>query len=505
MRNSAARQGIVNGRVPRTPQAFTILSRAASLLPNGFSANSAAVLLGSKLFLNSQDGKYYIPYGDGQHFGLAQASSQDGPWTDLGYPAGLPGAATIQQHRVLLTPDNKWSWYTIQSSVPVLYQTAASAAINSTYTQTGGNLIALGTAGAWDAGRISEPYVFQLATTVVAIGTAGTWCMLYMGEDSPATGEQGGLAISSGDHTGPYTKYSGNPIIAKGGAATFDGSISGADPILLFYNGVYYIFCAYGRPNQFTTGSVTGAAICGTELVTTTDWVTFTKRGDVLPTGQVTAADCAHSLNGDFYWPGRTAGTAADLTCALPTSASILYRPYFARNQTSGNAAGVIENVQLMKLDPQSIFGGSTVAGTPWTWVAANSGSGLITNSGTWTSDSSSTTFKRGTRASALLWSNTAGNFGKLTWTGRRARVWLVEGQAFGIANILLDGVQVATYDGNWRLNTLGVADTLAGVMPAYDTGDLMPGAHTLQVTVTGTKDASGTGVFVYQDGWEFI
>ena len=464
-------------------QPLSILSRAATLLANGFSANSSTVIFASDIIFNPQDSKFYVPYGDTLSFGLAQSISVDGPWTNLGYPAGLP-SATIQQHRLILGPDNKWSWYASTGTSIVLYQTAAGAAINSSYSLTG-TMISSGSG--WDAGRVSEMFVFQ--------DRSGIWRMLYMGEDSPATGEQIGVATSSGDHTGPWTKYGNAPIIPKGGAGTIDGSVCG-DPWCVYYNGIYYIGYAAIVQNQFSGGAVTGHAVGSTALATTTDWITFTKRGSIYPIGLHGQADSCHCINGAPWWPGKVAG---DNSQVLPSSATVLCHPYFIRNASSGNA-GITTFAGLTKTDPQTFFTGA-ILNNPWNMIGAASGDPKIIETGTWGSNNVDTTFLRGTTfASGYRFSNTLNSTHGLSWTGTRARVIMGFSTAYGITNISLDGTQVLALDEYQASEATKMSFQLA-----YDTGELEPGAHQVVLTNTGTKNAASTGTFTVIDRWDFI
>ncbi len=473
------------GSASPNAQPLTILSRGVTMLGNGFSANSAATIFVSDIIFNPQDSKFYAPYGDAVSFGLARSISPDGPWTDLGYPSGLPSAATIQQHRVILGPDNKWSWYVSTGTSITLYQTAAAGAITSAYSLTGTMISS--TVSTWDAARVSEMFVFK--------DQGGTWRMLFMAEDNPPTGEQIGVATSSGDHTGPWTKYAGNPIIAKGGAGTIDGSVCG-DPWCVYYNGVYYIGYAAITQNQFSGGIVTGDAVGGTALVTTTDWVTFTKRGSIYPTGLQGSPDSCHCINGAPWWPGKVAG---DNSQVLPTSATVLCHPYFIRNTSAGNPSP-LTYAALTKTDPQAFFTGA-ILNNPWKMVGAASGDAKITESGTWGTNAADSTYLRGvTFASGYRFSNTASSTHTFSWTGTRARLVTGFSTAYGITNITLDGVLVKALDAYQASESAKVSFQFA-----YDTGELPPGPHSIVLTNTGTKNASSTGTFTVLDRWDYI
>lgn len=131
--------------------------------------------------------------------------------------------------------------------------------------------------GAWDSFRVDEPYVFQRSD--------GKWILIYMGDAGNVT-EQVGYAVAD-NITGPYTAYAGNPILTFGEPGSFDaGTI--ADPWVYVFNNIFYI--GY-------TVSPTKYSPWQTALATTTDWVTFTKHGVILPASG-TSFDNANSFRG---------------------------------------------------------------------------------------------------------------------------------------------------------------------------------------------------------------
>ena len=146
---------------------------------------------------------------------------------------------------------------------PYPISVATSATVNGTYTYQGivleSNPDPLKT---WDDYRVDEPYVFQR--------NDGKWIMIYMG-DAGSTVEQVGFAEADAI-TGLYKicRKSVSRICPPG---TYDaGTI--ADPWVVEFDGTYYI--GY-------TVSPTISSPWQTALATTTDWVTFTKHGILLP------------------------------------------------------------------------------------------------------------------------------------------------------------------------------------------------------------------------------
>jgi predicted GH43/DUF377 family glycosyl hydrolase len=150
-----------------------------------------------------------------------------------------------------------------------------------------------GAAGTWEDARADEPTVFWN-------GSMNKWIMMYMG-DSGGNVEQVGYATAD-NITGPYTKYAGNPCIRFGTAGTYDAGTV-ADPWVYEYHGVYYI--GY-------TVSPTTSSPWQTALATTTDWVTFTKHGVILPTGsEFNSFRGAVTRIGDEYVFSYTGGPAS--------------------------------------------------------------------------------------------------------------------------------------------------------------------------------------------------
>jgi len=140
--------------------------------------------------------------------------------------------------------------------------------------------------GSWDWYRDDEPYVFQRSD--------GKWIMVFMGDKDgywPGLGgvqEQVGYAIAD-DIMGPYTKFSGNPIIPFGPLGSFDEGVV-ADPWVYEFNGTYYI----GYAGVANTG---GIGSC-TAYVTTTDWQTFTKKPIIVTSGPPGSYDYLASARG---------------------------------------------------------------------------------------------------------------------------------------------------------------------------------------------------------------
>lgn len=139
--------------------------------------------------------------------------------------------------------------------------------------------------GAWDSFRVDEPYIFQRSD--------GKWILIYMGDAGGVT-EQVGYAVAD-NITGPYTAYAQNPILRFGEPGTFDaGTI--ADPWVYVFDNIFYI--------GYTVSSTKNSP-WQTALATTSDWITFTKHGVILPASG-TAFDNANSFRGAVTRIGDT-------------------------------------------------------------------------------------------------------------------------------------------------------------------------------------------------------
>jgi len=177
------------------------------------------------------------------------------------------------------------TWYLFYADRPNL-RVATSSSVSGPYTINPTPVLQpTAPTGAWDSFRVDEPYVFQR--------NDGKWIMIYMADAGGIT-EQVGYATAD-NIGGPYTAYSGNPVLSFGPPGSFDaGTI--ADPWVYELNGTYYI--------GYTVSS-TKSSPWQTALATTTDWVNFTKHGVILPASG-TAFDAANSFRGAVTRIGDT-------------------------------------------------------------------------------------------------------------------------------------------------------------------------------------------------------
>lgn len=176
------------------------------------------------------------------------------------------------------------TWYIFYSKVgtgsKITLFIASCSTPNGTYS-AGTEILTCGSGGSWDDERVMEAFVIK--------DDDGTYKMLYMGDagTAPNFSEQIGLATASAI-TGPWTKYVSNPVITFGTSGAFDAGTV-ADPHIVKVNGIYYVFY---------TGSVTAAAPWYTALATSTDLITYTKRGIVFAGGPLGAVDSFSAFRG---------------------------------------------------------------------------------------------------------------------------------------------------------------------------------------------------------------
>lgn len=181
----------------------------------------------------------------------------------------------------LLTNGGHWyCFYNTLSGITVASNTTAFGPFTNAAL-----MVSHGTGG-WDGSRVLENYVFKRQD--------GVWVMLYMG-DSGGTTEQVGYATAS-NPDGPYTKYSGNPLIPFGAGGQFDAGTV-ADPWCVYWNGTYYI--GYAASPDKNPPWETGMA-------STTDWTNITKLGAVFPTNSTAGAwDSTNAFRGAVTKVGR--------------------------------------------------------------------------------------------------------------------------------------------------------------------------------------------------------
>ncbi len=184
----------------------------------------------------------------------------------------------------LLNSGGTWYLYyakIITGTTQIYYGTCAT--VNGAYTTFEASpLVAIGTG--WESQRVLEPFVFQ--------DTNGTWVMFYMG-DRGGPFEQIGYATASSP-SGPFTKYSGNPVIPAG---TFDSGGT-ADPWVIKFGSTYYVGYTY-------SSGTTTLPPWNTAIATSADLVTFAKGTTILPTGSTGSIDSTGAFRGAMLQTGN--------------------------------------------------------------------------------------------------------------------------------------------------------------------------------------------------------
>ncbi len=208
---------------------------------------------------------------------------------------------------------------------------------------------------------MDEPYVIQRPD--------GTWVMMYMGETG-VTNEQIGYATAN-DLLGPYTKQCSTPCLPFGPPGSYDAGTV-ADPWVVEFHGTYYI--GY-------TVSPTSSSPWQTAYATTTDWLTFTKMGILLPLGPAGAWDNLDAFRGAVT---RIEGeTDADDYYIFPYGGyqSGAYRMGTATQPVYQLPASINNNPAAV-FDFYDAFDGSSLDTNKWTIVPSSAGTASV--SGGW-------------------------------------------------------------------------------------------------------------------------
>lgn len=234
------------------------------------------------------------------------------------------------------------TWYIFYSDVPDI-KVATASSVNGPYTIAPSSILEPSGPSAWDSFRVDEPYVFQR--------TDGTWILIYMGDQGVIGDfvEQVGYATAD-NILGPYTAYSGNPVIRFGEPGSYDaGTI--ADPWVYYSLGKYYI--GYAASNTRHEPFYSACA-------TTTDWQTFTKIGLILPLA-ASGWDATNSFRGaitrinDTYVYSYTGGVGTPLTFRM----GIATKPVFMA------PPDIINNPEEV-FDFYDAFDGTSIDLTKW-------------------------------------------------------------------------------------------------------------------------------------------
>ena len=182
---------------------------------------------------------------------------------------GAPGswdAGGVSFASVIPDGDGYKMWYTGTGGGlrRIGYATSADGILWEKFT--GNPVLTVGSAGAWDANRVSNP-------TVVKVGS--TYHLWY----SSGLGSAGGIGHATSPDGTTWTKDAANPVLPAG---------SGSWDDVIFAPAVIYEDCKF---QLFYTGCDSTQALCQIGFSTSLDGITWTKRGVVLAVGGAGAFD----------------------------------------------------------------------------------------------------------------------------------------------------------------------------------------------------------------------
>ncbi|MEA3439395.1 MAG: DUF2341 domain-containing protein [Chloroflexota bacterium] len=228
------------------------------IIPAGEPGGDGVSLLAENIIYDEATGHYWLVFADyssvPDDISLAWSNTPQDPGSWIWHG----GVITTGNAPHLMKQGD--TWYIFYSQWPNI-RVATASAVNGPYT-VDPDPVLTNVPGTWEAARVDEPYAFQR--------NDGKWILMYMGDEGSTT-ELIGYAEAD-DILGPYTKYSGNPIIDFGPPGSIDAGTV-ADPWVVEFHGTYYI--GY-------TVSPSKSSPWRTSYVTTNDWGTFTKSNEII-------------------------------------------------------------------------------------------------------------------------------------------------------------------------------------------------------------------------------
>jgi hypothetical protein len=342
-------------------------------------------------------------------------------------------------------------------------------------------LLAVGAAGTWNVARVDEPCYLRRAD--------GTHVIFAMGFNTGNANEQTGMwTCPSGSNIetpGNWTPAAGNPVIpASTGTPGSDDEQVKADPHCMEVDGTLWI----GSYDVAANGVIVSSHH-SEGLTTTTDLVTFTKRGawledfalhsNHLPSD---AADNSQRLGPNWRGHWYRLGPEYDNDVLWMYGANV--GGFTSSNRRVGARLAVI---------PLECFRSVPVR-QPWVRIQAEATDSRIVRQGTgWTSNANT-----GYQGGTAYFSTTAGDRFQF-YTDDDCIGVRVRGQmrnSHGIADLYIDGTKVATVD----LYQAGDVNGSLWSIYYIDRDDLPAGRHLVEVVVTGTKNAASSGTNVLVD-----
>lgn len=297
--------------------------------------------------LHEHDGTWYLFYsiadgttGANGRIGVATASAITGPYTDHGSAILSEGAAGAWDSLRVSEPtityrDGLWALFYMGETTAAAFGAsekigvATATDILGPYTKYVNNpILGFGPSGAWDDVLVADPHVEWYN---------GFYWMLYAGggngDGSGTRPWSTGLAYAESP-TGPWQRYSGNPVLANGGVGAFDEKAAWRGALYQDGDGTFHI--VYGGLNNGLAAAKGGnAAITVTSAATSAGvWIDMDRDGfgasaadsdapltRMLPEGSSSVSDnittyvTAYSI---------TRGATGELTGAAPTDSATI-------------------------------------------------------------------------------------------------------------------------------------------------------------------------------------
>jgi len=221
--------------------------------------------LGENMEYDPDTGKYWIVFTDRTTdpwgIRLAYADSPEGPWTVESSQLFNSGVSGNHYDAPCLKKFGNY-WY-------IYYEhhwdgdrrifCRKSTSVNTGY---GEEFEVLAPSESYDAYRTGEPYIFYNPND-------GKYYLFYMAMPE-STGPEWTCYATSSSPEGPFTKYSGNPVIGDPADAWNRGGVRAADPFVFEKDGVFYIGVAANTASGLSPPWRTG-------FYKTTDFINFEK------------------------------------------------------------------------------------------------------------------------------------------------------------------------------------------------------------------------------------
>jgi beta-galactosidase GanA len=335
--------------------------------------------------------------------------------------------------------------------------------------------------------------------------TAGTGAVNISGTDNYPLGFDCANPANFGQPQSGYPSYAGEPIFLpeyQGGS--FDGwggagyadcyDMTGPD-----FENVYY-------KDNIIQGSTMQSYYMG---VGGTNWgwlpapqvyTSYDYGAAISETGEIGTPADPNDIGGSKYGENKLINDFE--TSVAPLAQTVSAQPPTADNPNITtldrvNPSDGTQFVYVRQSDATSTATASTHLAlnlNPATSFSYDDASSALTYTGTWThANTGNSNYTSGDYDSTESWSPAAGATMSVTFTGTAVQWIGPKNNNGGIADVAIDGTQVATVD---TYNATG--KEFQQVL--FGTSGLASGSHTLTITVTGTKDAASSAATVVID-----